>query len=95
MGGGTSGQICSPIIPDSSDTLGFVRQSERGVVEAIRSANLTSFAAALAAPALKDVHTSRARLAPLEPGNHTRTRPPPAASVLLESVCDEAVVVLC
>lgn len=48
-GGGvvqTSGQICSPIIPDSSDTLGFVRQSERGVVEAIRSANLTSFAAA-------------------------------------------------
>lgn len=58
MGGGTSGQICSPIIPDSSDTLGFVRQSERGVVEAIRSANLTSFAAALAAPALKDVHTS-------------------------------------
>lgn len=44
--GGTSGQICSAIIPDSSDTLGFVRQSQRGVVEAIRSANLTSFAAA-------------------------------------------------
>lgn len=42
---GTSGQICSPIIPDSSDTSGFARQSERGVVEAIRSANLTSFAA--------------------------------------------------
>lgn len=44
--GGISGQICSPIIRDSSDTLGFVRQSESGVAEAIRSANLTSFAAA-------------------------------------------------
>lgn len=41
--GGTSGQICSPIIPDSSDALGLVRQSERGVVNAIRSAHLTSF----------------------------------------------------